>query len=46
MPAVFLYQRASKLFDPLDYDPTADTTLFCYGFFIKIIKLVVKGFKC
>jgi hypothetical protein len=29
MQAVLLYKRASKLSDPLDYDPTTDTTMVC-----------------
>jgi hypothetical protein len=29
MQAVLLCKRASKLSDPLDYDPTTDTTIVC-----------------
>jgi hypothetical protein len=46
LQTVFLCKRANKPSDPLDYDPTTDTTWFVRGFFIKIIELVVEGFKC
>jgi hypothetical protein len=32
MQAVLLYKRASKPSGPLDYDPTTDITIICYGF--------------
>jgi hypothetical protein len=32
MQAVLLCKRASKPYDPLDYDPITDTTMFVRGF--------------
>jgi hypothetical protein len=45
MQTVLLYKRASKPSDPLDNDPTTDTTMICQRVFIKIIEVVVEGFK-